>query len=64
MWDMEIYTMLIDKPWEQRPLKTHRHRWVDNIKINLQKKSGVSVDWIKLAQDRVLVNTVMNTVVT
>jgi len=46
-----------------RPLGRPRHRWEDNIKIDLQEVGGGG-DWMELAQDRdrwrALVNTVMN----
>jgi hypothetical protein len=46
----------------QNPLGRPRHRWEDNIKMDLQDV-GV-VGWIELAQDRdrwwALVNAVMN----
>ena len=42
----------------------HRHRWVDNIRMDLQEVGCGYVDWIGLAQDRdrwrTLVNAVMN----
>ena len=48
----------------KRPLGRSRHRWDDNIKMDLQEVGCESMDWIKLAQDRdrwrELVNTVMN----
>jgi hypothetical protein len=41
-----------------------RHRWVDNIKMDLRENGWDGMDWIDLAQDRdqwrALVNTVMN----
>jgi hypothetical protein len=41
-----------------------RHRWVDNIKMDLRSIEWCAVGWIDLAQGRdqwrVLVNTVMN----
>jgi hypothetical protein len=33
----------------KRPLGGTRHRWKDNIKMDLQKAGSESVDWIKLA---------------
>jgi hypothetical protein len=52
------------KPEGKRPLGRHRHRWVNNIKIDLQEMGCGDMDWIKLAQDRdrwwALVNAVMN----
>jgi hypothetical protein len=41
-----------------------RHRWVDNINMDLRMRGWDDMDWIDLAQDgdqwRALVNTVMN----
>jgi len=41
-----------------------RHRWEDNIKMDLQEVGWRSMDWIDLTQDRdwrwALVNVVMN----
>jgi hypothetical protein len=41
-----------------------RHRWEDNIKMDLQEVGRGGIDWIELAQDRdrwwPLVNAVMN----
>jgi hypothetical protein len=48
----------------KRPLERPRHRWIDNIKIDLSEIGLSVVDWIGLAQDRyrwrALVNSVMN----
>jgi hypothetical protein len=48
----------------KRPLGRPRHRWVDNIKIDLREVGWDGMDWIDLAQNRdqwrALVNTVMN----
>jgi hypothetical protein len=58
------YRLLVGKPEGKRPLGRPRHRWVDNIKIDLLEIGLGSVDWIGLAQDRnkwrPLVNVVMN----
>jgi hypothetical protein len=49
---------------ERDPLGRPRHRWVDNIKMDLREIGWDGRDWIKLAQDRdqwrALVNTVMS----
>ena len=46
------------------PLGRPRHRWEDNIKMDLQEVGGGCEDWMELAQDRdrwrALVSTVMN----
>jgi hypothetical protein len=58
------YRILVGNPEEKRPLERPRHRWVDNIKLDLREIGWVGGDWIDLAQDRdqwrALVNTVMN----
>jgi hypothetical protein len=47
----------------KRPIGRARHRWEDNIKMDL-KEVGWGMDWIDLAQDtdrwQSLVNAVMN----
>jgi hypothetical protein len=54
----------VGKPEGKRPLGRPRHRWVDNIKMNLREIVWDGVDWIDLAQDRDQwrshVNMVMN----
>jgi hypothetical protein len=37
---------------QNRPLGRPRHRWKDNIKVDLQEVGCGSMDWIELAQDR------------
>ena len=32
-----VYRILVGKPEGKRPLARHRHRWKDNIKMDLQK---------------------------
>jgi len=53
----------VGKPDGQRPLGSPRHRWEDNIKINLQEVGWGGMDWIDLDQDRdrwqALANVVM-----
>jgi hypothetical protein len=48
----------------KRPLGRPRHRWVDNIKIDLREIEWDGMDWIDVAQDgyqwRALMNTVIN----
>jgi hypothetical protein len=52
------------KPEGKRPLGRSRHRWVDNIKIDLREIGWDCMNWIDLAQVRgqwrALVNTLMN----
>jgi len=62
-----VYSVLVRKPEEKRPLGRPRHRWKDNIKICLQGMGCGGMDWIELAQNRdswrALVNAVMNLLV-
>ena len=46
------YRVLVGKPEGKRPLGRLRHRWVDNIRMDLQEVGCGHVDWIGLAQDR------------
>jgi hypothetical protein len=60
-----VYRVMVGKPEEKKPLGRARHRWEDNIKMDLQKACwGRDMDWIDMAQDRdrwrALVNAVMN----
>ena len=50
----EAYTgFLVGKPEGKRPRGRPRHRWEDNIKMDLQEVGcGGEMDWIDLAQDR------------
>ena len=56
--------VLAGKPEGKRPLGRPRHRWVDNIRTDLQEVGCGYMDWIGLAQDRdrwrTLVSAVMN----
>ena len=55
---------MVGKPEGKRPLGTPRHRWEDNIKMDLQEVGGGHGDWMEVAQDRdgwrALVGTVRN----
>jgi hypothetical protein len=58
-----LYSVLVGKPKGKRPLGKPRHRWEDNINMDLQKVWCGGMEWIELAQDRnnwrALVNVVM-----
>jgi hypothetical protein len=49
---MNAYGILVGKLEGKRPLGRPRHRWVDNIKIDLREIGWNGVDWIDLAQAR------------
>jgi hypothetical protein len=59
-----VYRALVGKPEGKRPFERLRHRWEDNIKMDLQEMRCGVIDWIDLAQDRdrwrSLVSEVMN----
>jgi len=54
----------VGKPEGKKPLGRHKHRWENNIKMDLQEVGCGCMDWIDLAQDRdrwwALENAVMN----
>jgi hypothetical protein len=58
------YRIFVGKPEGKRPQGTLRHRWVNNIKIDLRRVGWGGMNWIDLAQNgdrwRFLVNMVMN----
>jgi hypothetical protein len=45
------YRVLVGKPERKRPLERHRHRWGNNIKMDLQHLGWGHMDWIGLAED-------------
>jgi hypothetical protein len=52
--------VLVGIPEGKSPLGRPRRRWEDNIKMDTKEIGWDGVDWIHLAQDRSVVNTVMN----
>ena len=60
----DMYRVLVGKPEGRRSLGRPRHRWVDNIRMDLREVGCGCVDWMELAQDRdrsrALVSAVMN----
>jgi hypothetical protein len=59
-----VYRVLIGRPEGKRPLGRPRHRWENNMKMDLREIGIDGANWIQLAQDQVqwqaCVNTVMN----
>ena len=46
-----VHTVLLGKPEGKRPLGRPRHRWEDNIKIDLQEVVGVVMtgwSWLRI----------------
>jgi hypothetical protein len=54
----------VGKSEGRRPLGRPRHRWVDNIRMDVVEVEWSEVGWIDLAQDRnrwrALVNSILN----
>jgi hypothetical protein len=48
----DVYKGFGRKPSGKEPLVRHKHRWEDNIKMDLQEVGCEGMDWIDLAQDR------------
>jgi hypothetical protein len=65
---VECIWILVGMPEEKRPLGSPRHKWEDNIQMDLREIGWSVMDWIDLAQDRdhrrALMNTVMDLGVT
>jgi hypothetical protein len=59
-----VYRVLVGRAKGKRPLGRPRHRWEDNIKMDLREIGIDGMNWIQLAQDRVqwwaFVKMVMN----
>ena len=59
-----VHRVLVGKPEGKRLLGRPRHRWEENIKMDLPEVGGSCVDWMELVQDRdrwrALVGTVRN----
>jgi hypothetical protein len=47
-----VHRVLVGKSEGKRPLGRPRHRWEDNIKMDLQEVGGGRGDWMELVQDR------------
>jgi len=46
-----IYRFLVGKPEEKRPLGRHRHRWEDDIKMDLQEveyETWTGSSWLRV----------------
>jgi hypothetical protein len=59
-----VCRVLVGRPKVKRPLGRPRHRWEDNIKLDLTEIKINGANWIQLVQDRVqwqaVINMVMN----
>jgi len=59
-----VYRVLVGKPEGRRTLGRPKHRWVDNISVDLQEVGCGYMGWMGLAQDKdrwqTFVSVVMN----
>ena len=59
-----VCRVLVGKPEGKRPIGRPRHRWEDNIKMDLQEVGCGCMEWMELVQERdrwwACVNAVMN----
>jgi hypothetical protein len=53
---------LVGKPEGKRPLGRPRHRWEDNIRMELKETGWEGVNWVHLPQDRDQWQDFMNTI--
>jgi hypothetical protein len=56
----DVYRVLVGKPEGKRPFGRPRHRWENNIKMDLQEVGFGDMGWIKLAEDRDRWKTLVN----
>jgi hypothetical protein len=47
----DVYRVLVGRPERKRPLGRPRHRWEDNIKLDLRETGIDGANWIRLAQE-------------
>jgi hypothetical protein len=53
MEDMNnAYSILVTNAEGERPLGRPKHRWEDNIRMDLWEIGREVVDWLRVAQDR------------
>jgi hypothetical protein len=48
----DVFRVLVGKPEGKIPMGRHKHRWEENIEMDLQEVGCWVMDWIELAQDR------------
>jgi hypothetical protein len=42
------YRIVVRKPEGKRPLGRRRHRWVDNIKMDLREREWTGLIWLRI----------------
>jgi hypothetical protein len=55
-----VYRVLVGRPEDKRPLSRPRSRWEDNITLILRMIGINESNWIRLAQDRAFMNSIVN----
>jgi len=58
----DVYKILIGTPEGKRSVGNSRHRWKNNIKVDLKEVGWWDLDWINLAVDRDKQQAVINMV--
>jgi hypothetical protein len=56
------YSLLVGGTEGKRRLERPRHRWMDNVRMDLGEVGGDNVYWIGLAKDRNRWSTILDTV--
>jgi hypothetical protein len=59
-----VYGVLVGRIEGKRPLGRLRHRWEDNIKMDLREIGIDKANWIRLGQDKVRWRAFVSTVTT
>jgi hypothetical protein len=59
---IQCSVLVCGKPEGKRPLGRLRHRWEDNIKMDLQEVGGGRGDWMELFQERYMWRALVGTV--
>jgi hypothetical protein len=59
----DVYRVLVGRPQRKKPLGRLRHRWEDNIKMDLREIWIDGANWIQLVRDRVQWRAFVNTVI-
>jgi hypothetical protein len=50
--DENTYNILVEKPEGKRPFGRHRHRWEDDIRMDLREIGWECGDWMHPAHER------------
>ena len=58
----DTYRVLVGKPEGKRPLGRTRHRWENNIKIDVKEMGWLGMDWIDLIQDFFFIYSLLKTI--